>query len=263
MMTGCQKQDAQKDSTSDGTNSSSTAAEDETVIGKIDETEDMMKIDTKYGTLKFPAKWKDEVDVSISEDEPYTVSFVTKGTDKEIFSLHFGGGEGYLLGTLPLNGENIEVFVEDAELDAKSKDFDKLCEIQEDVNVILNRLTEDYAFSVGGASKPTEASEDVYAIKTAQATLYYPSRWKDKVEIKEKGNAVAFFSKDVEVFELQFGGKDGFSVGTYDGKDLRLVTFDFNDYKDDKARFEELCTMQEDANTILLYLADDSKFVAA
>ena len=229
--------------------------------GKKDDN--VFTINTKYGDLKFPTKWKDDVEVKISEEEPYTVSFTSRENGERIFSLHFGKGEGYLLGTLNSNDEQIKVFVDNAELDAKAKDYDKLCEIQEDVNVILNHLTEDYDFKPAVQNIPTEENTEVYEIKTTIATFCYPTRWKDRISVKDEDGTVSFFSDDVDVFELKLGGTDGFSVGTYDGKDLRLVTFAFTQYKDDQKRFEELCQMQEDVNVLLDHLDRDKAFIRA
>ena len=61
------------------------------------------------------------------------------------------------------------------------------------------------------------------------------------------------------MFALKLGGSEGFSVGTYKGEDLRLVTHDFDD-KLEKERFDELCAMQEDSNVILNYLEKDKDY---
>lgn len=254
MISGCDNKNGQS-----GQQRMETSVQDGSTPDTGKKDDDVFTINTKYGDLKFPKKWKDDVEVKITKEEPYTVSFSVKETGEKIFALHFGKGEGYLLGTLTSNGEQIKVFVDDAELNEKAKDYDKLCEIQEDVNVILNHLTEDYGLKPAVQSLPTK----VYEIKTTIATFSYPARWRDRISVKDNEGTVAFFSDNIEVFELKLGSTDGFSVGKYDGKDLRLVTFDFNQYKDDQKRFEELCQMQEDVNVLLDYLERDKAFVRA
>lgn len=269
MITGC-SDDSSKDGNSRGdtlsTTAATAAANDKPVNVKETNT---FTIKTKYGDLKYPEQWKDKIKTVISEEEPYTVAFMLKDGKAKIFALHFGGGEGYLLGTLEKDGKQVEVFVDDAELDPKSKNYDMYCEMQEDVNVILQNLINDYGFNAGtgqsstpSKQEDTESGNKTYEINTSLATLNYPVKWKDKVTVKDEDNIVAFYSGDVELFEFRLGGEEGFSVGTYMGKDLRLVTFSFDKYKDNKERFEELCAMQEDANIIITSLAKDSNFSA-
>lgn len=221
------------------------------------EAEAVFSIETDYGTLKYPSKWEKDVEVTASGDN---VDFSLKSDGSRIFSLRFNNGNGYLLGALPVDNKKIPVYVDNAELDKKAENFETLAEMQEGVNVILQNLIKDYNFDVNGTSD-AEENPEVYEIKTSVASLYYPKRWEDKVTVEESEGSIVFLSDKVKLFELKSGGEDGFLIGKYKGKPLRLVTYSFSKYEDDKARFEELCAMQEDSNTIIRYLEKDSDFV--
>ena len=108
-------------------------------------------------------------------------------------------------------------------------------------------------------SAVSESQQEVYEIDTSIGKFYYPEKWKGIVTTKESDKAVSFYSEGVEVFALKLGGSEGFSVGTYKGEDLRLVTYKFDD-KLEKSRFDELCAMQEDANVILNHLKNDKDY---
>lgn len=246
MLSGCG--DKKK---TDSSGSGSTATSDQAV--KPD-TDKVFVIKTKYGDLKYPKRWEKQVKTKIKEGDVYTVSF-TYGDKTGLFDLNFGGGDGYLLGTLKHEGKDVQVFADDKELDNKAKNYDDLCIMQEDMNTIMQYLAIDYDFKAGGSANtatvaPTESNE-VYEIKTSIGTLKYPKKWQKKVTTKESGDTVAFYSDDVKIFELQLGGKDGFSAGKLNGKDLRIVTYEFDEKKLGQQRFDELCAMQDDLNVIL------------
>ena len=205
------------------------------------------EIKTKYAVLKYPEKWKDSVKVSVSEKEPYTVSF---SADKQpLFTYVFNGTEGDLLGTIIRDDGNVVVRIKTGKLDKKAKKYDDYAAMQEDLNVILQNLAKDYKF----VYEEVESNDDsVYEIKTDFATLYYPQRWKDKVTVKTDKNQVQFSSGKTPLFTLSFGGNDGILLGTYDGKELRMIDYPLDD--------KEMANMQEDVNVILEYLRKDEKF---
>ena len=111
--------------------------------------EETFSIETRYCVLSYPTKWKDATTVDITDTSVYTVSF-SAGAVK-LFDLMFGGTEGYKLGTLPYNGEVLTISLISYDIDCNSmseEQFFSYCAMQEDVNVIVSRLIENYGFVV-------------------------------------------------------------------------------------------------------------------
>lgn len=106
------------------------------VENEVIEWEDNKTFDIKTSivTMKYPNKWKDKVQVDVSDDE---VKFSNNGT--HLFDLVFKECDGYLLGTY--NGNPIYV----VDYDVKN---DEQAAMQEDVNVILRNLMEDSNFVI-------------------------------------------------------------------------------------------------------------------
>ena len=98
------------------------------------ETEAVFDIDTRIVTMKYPAKWREDVQIDVSDDG---VRFSNNGT--ALFDLLFHECDGYLLGSY--NGTPIYIIdypVDDAEQ----------ANMQEDVNVILQYLMDDPSFQI-------------------------------------------------------------------------------------------------------------------
>ncbi len=204
-------------------------------------------IETKYAVLKYPKAWQDEVDVTIDDGTPYKVGF--KCGEQPLFTLVFNGKEGDVLGTLIRDDGNVVVRVSMDKLDKKDKRYSDYSTMQEDVNVIFQHLKEDYQFPDGEIE---DFDESVYEIKTDFATLYYPQRWKDKVTVKTDKTEVIFSNGSTPLFALSFGGENGYEVGTYNGKPLKIIDY--------PVESDEHANMQEDVNVILDNLRKDSKF---
>ena len=241
--------------------------------------EDCYSIETKYGTLEYPEKWKELTKIKIRNDDPYTVQFfcVTSAGDVPLFDLHFGGGEGFLLGTLPQDGKNITMYLESFDIDQSAmseEEYFNCCAMGEDVNVIISRLIEKNGFVFSSNDSTPELPEEngeVFAIQTKYGTLSYPERWKDlaKIEIVESPIYTVKFSGktsagDIPLFDLTFNGGDGYCLGSMkvDGQD---VTIYINDYSFNQSTMSDedyfnCCAMQEDVNTILEHLVQDYGF---
>ncbi len=121
------------------------AAEYDFTVGEeiIEEDTSTFEIETSLTTLYYPQKWQDSVAVEVTDNK---ASFAT--TDGiHLFDLEFGQSEGVLLGTY---GETeLHIVSYDIEQgDRSDEDYNKLCAMQEDVNVILQHLLEDEAFTV-------------------------------------------------------------------------------------------------------------------
>lgn len=232
------------------TSDHATPDEDQT----IEATEEPLvtyEINTKYAVLKYPERWKDTVTVKIDDGEPYTVSFLLN--DVKVFDLFFNGEQGDIIGTLDNGSEKVLLSVNTVKVDKNSDNYQTYCDMQEDVNVILKSLGEDYTFIVGVDAREDEP--EVYAIETSLTDLYYPVKWREKVTVDVSDELVKFSCNGTPLFDLSFGGEKGILIGSYDGKEIRVIDYPLED--------EEMKNMQEDVNVILSRLMKDEKFVLA
>ena len=109
------------------------AEEDETSV---------FEIQTAVAPLYYPEKWKGSVTVQVTEK---SVEFLCE--DAKLFSVLFGPGDAYLLGTY--RGTEIRIASYDLEAGAFSKaEYQRLCAMQEDVNVMIEYLMEDSNFTL-------------------------------------------------------------------------------------------------------------------
>lgn len=121
--------------------------------------------------------------------------------------------------------------------------------------------SEDEQSTVSQKSNVIDPDEEVFIIKTDYCDLKYPSKWEKKVKVDVASEKVRFTTADgkVKLFDLCFGGKDGYVYGTLTGDkpvELRVVIYDI----DEKLKnFEECCVMQDNMNITLQYLVDEGK----
>ena len=215
----------------------------------------VFSISTDYAELKFPKKWQDDVDVDVNGD---TVKFSVE--DVPLFDIVFNGEEGFILGTITEGNTETVVRLIDHSLDAKSSVPKKYNEMQKDVNVIVEYLSENYDFSVGEGGKAQD-NEDVFEIETSLTTLYYPTKWKDLVTVKTDDNSVRFVCGDVKLFDLLFNSNKGNLIGSYNGTTISIVDYDINENEHKKDIYFDLCEMQIDVNVILQHLMEDESFI--
>lgn len=106
------------------------------IVNQAIETEDnsTFDIETPITVMKYPAKWQDKVEISVSEEG---VKFSASGVP--LFDLVFAEGDGFLLGTY--NGTPI--YIVDYPVETE-----EMLAMQEDVNVILQYLIEDSNFKI-------------------------------------------------------------------------------------------------------------------
>lgn len=195
---------------------------------------------TDYADLKYPEEFKDDVDVDVDKDK------VTYRCDGEkLFTVYFDSDKGDTLGYI-----DGKTRVSVKTYDVKDEDADKV----EAVNCILDYLQYDYDFTVGEMDPASVEEEEVevFAIQTSLVKMYYPTKWKDKVDITVKDKSVSFKDGDTKLFTLYFGGYKGYLLGTYDGTEIRIVDYEI--------KGDEQAAMQEDVNVILQYLMEDKKF---
>ena len=108
----------------------------EIVFNEIVEREDsaLFDIETSVVTLKYPEKWKDQVQVDVQKD---SVKFSANGTP--LFDLMFKEGSGYLLGTY----QDTPIYM--VEYPVENEDQ---AAMQMGVNTILQELMKDSNFVV-------------------------------------------------------------------------------------------------------------------
>lgn len=213
---------------------------------------DSNSLKTPYITLNFPQNFFDNIIFEVEKEEPYTVLFKTKQDNIELCSLVFNGKGDILVGTLIGETSNTVVYMNMPEMDSNSKNYLTYCGYQEDINKALNELFEfnDFVFNeiVEFEDKST------FDIKTSVATMKYPNKWKEKVEIKVTKEEVKFLNGETPLFDLVFHECEGLLLGTYNETPVYLVSH--------PVKTEEQESMQEDVNVILQNLMDDSNFTA-
>ena len=217
--------------------------------------EDVFVIKTTYCDLKYPAKWEKKIKVDSSEGSDGKVSFLMN--DTSVFDITFGDGET-LLGVLEKDSKSTDIYVKFYELDEKDKDYDSYAAMQDDVNVITANLEKDYNFKIG--TPLLEDDGKTFEVKTSVATLYYPLRWKDTVTINTDENKTEFLCDGTKLFCIYFGGDKGELLGTYNGSELRLETYEFDEEKLSQEQLFTYSAMQEDFNTIFEKLCEDKNF---
>lgn len=140
--------DEDKDSDSNSEENAKTDSEEEDAQ---EEDVQLMKIETRYGTLSYPAEWKDSLMTQESEEnEIVTVTFDANVEEQSfnLFKVMICADEGDSVGTLTdSEGTSRNVFVELSELtnlDGLSEDAqNQLYSMQEGVNILISNLDEE------------------------------------------------------------------------------------------------------------------------
>lgn len=117
-------------------------------------------------------------------------------------------------------------------------------------------------------------AEEGFEIETPYCTIYFPTKWQEQVTVeKQEGDVytLQFFGtvegKDTQhLFDLQFGGTEGFALGTLttaDGNEVVISAAFAEDTMDESWTEEEKLTiyaMQEDINYIIAKLDETEGF---
>lgn len=197
--------------------------------------------ETPYGDVVFPQEWEETVTIA-AEEEPYTLRF--SAGDTSLFDLLFVEEQG-----------ETKVKITTYELNEQLENYEDCCQMQEDVNVILDHLKLPYEF-IG-----TQAGEEAtFEIATDLVTLHYPERWKDQISVETAEDGVNFLYGDTPVFDVMFGGEEGFLLGTYRDTEIRAVVYDPDPDDMPESEYDAICQMQEDINVILQHLMKDADF---
>lgn len=231
-------------------NSGSSASNTSEGIPKADKT-----IKTPYADLRVTTDFYEHTDYKETSKDPYILTFSTK-EGKELFALHFNHKTDNVAGTLKQKDKNIIIYMTLGKLDSKDANYDRDCKYQEEVNVIIESLEEDYDFIPYTAVSKDDPADtetvETFNIKTSVTTLKYPKRWKDKVDIDTGDDTVKFSCDGTPLFDLVFKKGDGYLLGTYKDTPIYVV---YHDVKKD-----EHIEMVDDVNVILQNLMKDKNF---
>lgn len=112
-----------------------------------EETSGDLLIETPYGQLKYPEKWKEQIRIEKTEGQPYTVKFygcVAEGKEQLLFSICFGDGDGIVMGTVQdSEGNSVTVRMIPTEISAEDwtdAELNELYAMQEDINYLISAL---------------------------------------------------------------------------------------------------------------------------
>ena len=192
--------------------------------------------------LKYPKRWQDHV--IAQEQKDGSLLFSVDGAT--IFTLYADELHD-ILGTV-IGDKNT---VLSATLEKiNPAETDKVA-MQEDINIILLHLSEDYDF-VPGTAIPSE-NYDMIPIKTSVAELYYPAKWKDQVKIEVNDDKVSFTADGTPLFDVVFRECEGNLLGTYGDTPIYIVEYEVTE--------ESHSLMQMGISDILEHLMEDEKFV--
>lgn len=146
-----QTEEQGEDNSSDDTESAESA--ESTVEQQITE-EEGYAIETKYGNLYYPKKWKDKLEVEIVEDEIYTVVFYGKvnGKDRQkLFEIVYNADALIMLGTIEVEGSNVYIGCNFTDIgygeDWTDEDISTIYAMQEDVNYLWGMLEKEEGFT--------------------------------------------------------------------------------------------------------------------
>lgn len=138
-----------------GAEANSELLESEKAEGYMEEASKTYDIDTDYCTLKYPEKWKGQVDTKIDKEDVYTVKFSSMVDSKEyaLFDVCFGGRTGTVVGKINVKGQEVPVSIVTYELnfsdDISQETKLNVLAMQEDVNVIIQNLEQYKGFVPG------------------------------------------------------------------------------------------------------------------
>ena len=124
------------------------------VVEAIEEQGDTMLVRTSFVQVKYPFAFADLIQVrSVNGDNVASLEFFVASQDEEypIFTLHFGGNEGILLGTVQISNEETPraVYAElaPADTDALGDYLETFYAAQESFNDVVVSLAENTNFT--------------------------------------------------------------------------------------------------------------------
>lgn len=213
-------------------------------------TEAVFVFHTKYFDLDLPAAWEKDLDITIDDSSEYTISFAWKDGKVRLFDLLTESDKGSLLGTLHKDGEDIRVSAIFYDVDSKASKYNEMIAVQDDINLIISNLKEKYDFDTESKTAATTNSEELFEINTDHGVLYYPKKWEDKVTIELDKDTVKFKYKNTPLFDLIYGGEKGTLLGTQNGTNIYVVSYEVDKSSVDKTEMDTVYSMMDDINVI-------------
>lgn len=191
---------------------------------------------SKIGTLCYPNKWKDAVEIETTDAH---VRFSHEGN--KLFDLAFADGDGFLIGSVGDTPVYLVYYSANNEMERA---------MQDDVNVLLQALMERDDYSASAPDTP--GKEEVFTIESRIGALRYPVKWKDRVTVEADDEQVSFSNGSVRLFALVFSEGEGYFLGTYGETPIYVVDYEVEG--------EENRAMQDDLNVIIQYLLEEPEF---
>ena len=221
-----------------------------------DESVKSTAFSTPYAELRLPDSYVGSVKAEVENKDPYTLTFSSGNDGTRLYSLIFNGEGEILLGTILGEKEYTTLYATVYPLDQESENFVDNAEYQEDMDIILANLRSDYSFENGEVLEKPETFE----IKTDVVTLCYPTKWKDKVDIKNEADSVTFSSDGTVLFVVSFVDDGGYLLGEYKGHPIYLTLGSLSGIDKESEAYKEMSAMQEDSNVMLDALESDPDF---
>ena len=223
------------------------------------EEEATITFETPYIDLQIPAIYEGNVIITVTNEEPYTLTFKTAEDEVELYSLSFGEKKKILMGTLLLENENIVLYADFVEFSKDDEHYIEYGEYQEGVNTILQHLMKDNKFVINEIIEYDDPT--TFDIPTKTVTLKYPNKWKEKVVVDVRDDIVKFSYKEEKLFDIVFEECDGYLLGTYNSTPIYVIFYSFDKSKYNEEEKKALYGMTEDVDVILQALIKDSNFI--
>ena len=239
------------------------------------QTGEDVTVETPYGSLVFPGKWAEYLQVERSEDPDLTLSFIAKlpsGKVQNLFDIRFGEAVDPAVGqVVSAQGlaVGVHVNVQLCTFDGSWSvtEMDAVTQMQECLDAVLAGLD-----MVPLGTPIPEVSGDEMSIDTPYCKLYFPSRWAEELRLavdETDGYDLVFSAvigghEAVKIFAVNFGGSDA------KGQVAHTLTTENQVHYNVRARIFDLQTqgwssvdqatavaMQEDMNHLLTKLMEE------
>lgn len=229
------------------------------LVGCGEKADPGISVETPYAVLRVPSEFDGALQWKTVSEEPYVLAFTTT-EGREVFSLHFNQETANLLGTLPLDGENVVIYADFSEVDKQDAQYATLMRYQLAVGTIIENLAADYGFQPNVLPEPAVPTLEAVTIETKVVTLKYPAEWKDRVTVEVTDERAAFSCEGTKLFDVCFFDGSGYPLGTYDGTPISIVSYDIDPAVKSETELQDLYAMQEGVNFITQNLMQDPKF---